>query len=591
MQIGSVMTKSKATKGKTNKKSEKSKQKRPKKEADHMHWADKIALDVEEHIKVNPQLKKIVKKQGILLYDEKTPSGAIHVGSGRGWIIHDVIAKALRKRGLNARFVLSSDDSDPYDKPNKDLPPDKWNKYLGMPFRNIPSPKTGYETFGDYYFLQCVEKFEELGIEADIERTGEEYEKGTFNTAIKTILDKHKKVQDVYSRLYGEDAGGANKIPFNVICEQCGKIATTKATEWDAKKELLTYDCPKGPTVVKWAEGCGNTGKISPYDGAGKFPWKVEWAAKWPSKGVICEYAGKDHFTKGGARTCAIAISDEVLDYPPPFPSTRKHTGKGYEFFNIAGKKMSTSKGKGVAFADITTILPPKIVRFLLVKPRPHAVIDFDPYKDNDVLFLFDRYDKTERIYFGDKETVKGLTPKEIAKHKRIYELSQVGAIPKKLPLQIGFAFASNVIQLGLNEEGALAILKKLGHVPEKISGPDLHVVMERLHDAKRWIDTFASEQYKFQVQDEKHVAKIKKTLSAKQIKALKLAVSTLKKKSWKPEELHNEFYEICTKLDLPVKDFFQAAYKVIINKDRGPRLAAFLVLLGKRAVKLLEKV
>ncbi len=182
-----------------------------------MHWADKIALDIQERIAQEPILKKIVETQGILVYDEKTPSGIIHVGSGRGWIIHDVIAKALRKAGMNARFVLSSDDIDPYDKPNKTLPKE-WDKYIGMPFRNMPSPVKGYESFADYYFMMCVEKFEELGIQAEIESTGAEYETGTFNNAIKKILDNHTKVQGIYERLYGEEVAGANKIPINVIC-------------------------------------------------------------------------------------------------------------------------------------------------------------------------------------------------------------------------------------------------------------------------------------------------------------------------------------------------------------------------------------
>ena len=89
---------------------------------DHMHWADNIALQVKERVDSDPRLKKIVEEQGYLVYDEKTPSGEIHIGSGRGWVINDCVGKALRKLGLNAVFILSSDDMDPYDKPNKELP-------------------------------------------------------------------------------------------------------------------------------------------------------------------------------------------------------------------------------------------------------------------------------------------------------------------------------------------------------------------------------------------------------------------------------------------------------------------------------------
>ena len=554
-------------------------------EEDILHWADHIAKEVKARVDADPKLKKLVEKQGFIVYDEKTPSGKIHVGSGRGWIIHDAIAKAMRSQGMQATFILSSDDIDPYDKPNKELPSD-WDKYLGMPFRNMPSPVPGYEHFGDYYFRQATEKFGELGIEAELESTGEQYEKGIFNKAIKTILDNHQKVQAIYKELYGEEAGGANKIPFNVICEKCGKIATTRATHWDAKKELLAYECKDD--VVKWAQGCGHTGKVSPYNGNGKFPWKVEWAAKWPSKVVVCELAGKDHFTHGGSRTCAVKISSEVLDYPPPYPSTRTETGDGYEFFTIGGQKMSTSKGIGVAFADITNYLPPKIVRYLLIKTRPHAVLSFDPCKDDDIIFLFDRYDETERIYFKKE---KASNPKEAKMQKRIYELSQVGPIPKKMPTQISFVFASVVIQTGLNEEGALKILRRLGHIPEDLEGHDMHAVMERLHDAKRWVERFASERYKFEVQSIGHAIKLKEDglIGEKERKALLMVAQTVKKKKWDEKALHDEFYHICKKLNVDVKAFFQSAYKVLINKERGPRLASFVLTLGDRAVQLFE--
>ena len=100
----------------------------------------------------------------------------------------------------------------------------------------------------------------------------------------------------------------------------------------------------------------------------------------------------------------AIAISDEVYDFTPPYPSTRKETGDAYEFFTVGGKKMSTSKGTGVGFAEIANHVPPKMLRYLLVRTRPRATIDFDPYDTNKLLLLYDNYDTTERIYFGEEE-------------------------------------------------------------------------------------------------------------------------------------------------------------------------------------------
>ena len=178
-----------------------------------MHWADQIAREIKDRVSKEDVLKEIVKEKGYLIYDEKTPSGSIHIGSGRGWIIHDAIAKAMRDLGLKAKFVLSSDDIDPYDKPNKELP-STFDKYLGMPFRDIPSPEKGYKSFADYYFTLVTDKFEEFGIECELESTGERYEKGDFNAAIKKILDNTSKVNDIFERFYGNRP---QKLPFNPI--------------------------------------------------------------------------------------------------------------------------------------------------------------------------------------------------------------------------------------------------------------------------------------------------------------------------------------------------------------------------------------
>ena len=290
-----------------------------------LFWADGIALEVKRRCQQDDVLRGIVKKQGYLVYDEKTPSGKIHVGSGRGWIIHDAIAKAMRDNGMKGFFVLSSDDMDPLDKVTKGLPRG-FEKYMGMPFRDIPSPVKGYKSYADYFFTQCTDKFDEFGIEARLESTGSQYDKGVFNDAIKIALNKANVIQDIYREIYGKPMV-AGKLPLNPVCEKCGKIGTTHAYEWDPERGTVKYKC--SPDLVPWAKGCGHEGEISPYNGNGKLPWKIEWAAKWLSKGVVCELAGKDHFTAGGSRIISVAISDRVFDFPPPYPSGRPSRDTG----------------------------------------------------------------------------------------------------------------------------------------------------------------------------------------------------------------------------------------------------------------------
>lgn len=539
-----------------------------------LFWADQIARRVKDRVERDPVLKKIVKENGYIVYDEKTPSGKIHIGSGRGWIIHDVVAKAMRSLGLKARFVLSSDDIDPYDKPNKELP-SSFNKYLGMPFMNIPSPVKGYKSFADYYFTQVTDRFKDYGIDADLESTGERYNRGDFNRTIKVALDNNDKIQEIYKRFYGKPLG---RLPFNPVCEKCGKIGTTNAYEWDSEREVVKYRCM--PDLVKWAKGCKHEGEMSPYDGNGKLPWKVEWAAKWPTVGVVYETAGKDHFTKGGSRDISVAISNEVFKFPPPYPSTEKSMGEGYGFFTVGGKKMSTSKGMGVGFSEMTNYVPAPMLRYMLVRTRPRADVDFDPLSSNDMILLYDKHDRTERIYYGHEK----VNERDLDQEKSIYDFSTIGKIPEKMPPQITLTHAATIVQISPDLKGALEILKTTGHVPKGAPKEHQEHVLKRLEFAKRWVGELAEDSYRFQLQDK---TKVKPDPDVK--KVIGLMVKELEK-DLPEKELQDRLYDICRGSDVDIKRFFQTMYNILINKDSGPRLAPFIVAVGRERVKKLLK-
>lgn len=543
-----------------------------------VYWTDKVAEDVKRRVATSAKLKKIVKERGYIVYDEKTPSGPIHVGSARGWLIHDVIAKTMRTHEMKARFVLSSDDIDPMDGLPKSLDPAKWKKYMGVPLRNIPSPEPGYESYADYFFRQCTDKFEEFNIEAELERTGDRYDKGDFNTAIKTILDNVDKVQKIYERLYGKTSA-SEKLPFQPICEKCGKIGTTFVYEWDTKNEVVKYECK--PDMVKWAKGCGYKGEVSPYNGGGKLPWKVEWAAKWPTVGVVCETAGKDHFTRGGSRGVAVAIAVEVLDYPPPWPSTPKRVGKdydigkGYEFFLVGGKKMSSSKGIGASFVEVGDILPAEMLRFLMIKSRPETTIDFTP-EGNTISFLFRDFDKTENIYFGKEDA----SDRDKHNAKRVYELT-VKQAPKKKPYRIPFDFAAMLVQALPKEsrtESVIGILQRTGHV-KKLTLAEKKILESTLNYAGMWVEKFAPENMKLKVAE--NVPKEAAKLNAQQKTALKNLGEFLEKERT-DKEIWDKIRAAAEAANIKSQELFQAAYITLIGRNYGPRLVPFIQSLDR---------
>jgi len=291
---------------------------------------------------------------------------------------------------------------------------------------------------------------------------------------------------------------------------------------------------------------------------------------------VVCELAGKDHFTVGGSRSVAVAISDEVLGYPPPFPSTPKNIGQGYEFFTVGGKKMSTSKGEGMGFAEITDYLPAKMIRYLLVRTRPRARVDFDPMDDNDIILLYDRYDRTQRVYHGAEE----VGDKEREQEKRIYEFSAVGDIEKRLPPQIPLTYASTVVQVTPDLSRAVKILQTTGHLPAELSKPEMDYLKERLGFARQWVDKLASDRYKFRLLEKSDV-KVEPDVK----KVMRLLGKKLLERNWKEDELLNTIYGMCRENGLDTKKFFRSTYNVLIGKDYGPRLAPFILTIGREKV------
>ena len=158
------------------------------------------------------------------------------------------------------------------------------------------------------------------------------YRAGQFNEAIDTILRNSDKVRRVYKEVSNSDRP-AHWYPFQVICEKCGAIATTEVYDYDGKE--VSYRCLPTKVVntkLNLGRGCGHEGKVSPFDGRGKLPWKLEWVAKWVAFPVTIEGAGKDHRDRQQRIGCRAPrerhLSHGLLHARLQFVSGRDHSVK-----------------------------------------------------------------------------------------------------------------------------------------------------------------------------------------------------------------------------------------------------------------------
>ena len=517
-----------------------------------MYWADKIAQEIIKSKKFKPYW----------VDDMKTPSGKIHVGSLRGILIHDLIYKALLSKNTKATFSYVIDDHDPMDSLPVYLDKKKYLPHMGKPLNTVPAPKPGFASYAEYFAKEFIGVFNALGAKPKIIWASSLYKSGKMDGVIRTVLDKAQIIRDIYKEVYGE-AKPRDWSPFQVICLECGKVGTTKVFDWDG--ETVAFKCE--PDLVDWAKGCGHEGRVSPFGGTGKIPWKVEWAAKWMVIGVTIEGAGKDHMTAGGSHEVAARICERVLNYPVPYPFS-------HEFFLIEGRKMASSKGRGASAKEVSEIIPSYLLRFLMARVKNNRAIDFDPVGWT-IPDLFDEYDRTARIYW-DKGAKKDLG--------RIFELSQPDSEPPKKMFLPRFRDVAQVAQMH-NIDAQKYFEDKKG---SELTASERKTLLERTKYAKIWLDGYAPKEAIFRIQD-KLPEKAKK-LSTKQKEYLG-RLTTLINKTKGAEEFEKKMYGLAKEINIPTKDAFRAVYLALLGKTHGPKAAWLIMGEKSKVMKILEGV
>jgi len=150
--------------------------------------------------------------------------------------------------------------------------------------------------------------------------------------------------------------------------------------------------------------------------------------------------------------------------------------------------------------------------------------------------------------------------------------LSVVDKIPKNLLFQPSFRHLTTNVQV---YEGDMdKIVNEYG-----VKGKDAERLKVRAGCAMNWLEKYAPEEMKFKI-----VSKAK--ISGKDKETILKVIEKVGKGSDK--ELHEEIYTICKESGYEPKDFFKMFYNALVKKDKGPRLASFLLTIGKvRLVKI----
>jgi lysyl-tRNA synthetase, class I len=491
--------------------------------AEKFFWADKAADDIIER---NPKKKEYVCASGI------TPSGHVHIGNFREVITTDLVVRALKDKGKKVRFIYSWDDFDRFRKVPKNISED-YEKYLGMPLSEIPSP-FGKGSYAEYFEKEFDDSLKTVGISPSFIRQSIMNKESKYAELIKIALEKKDKIKEIFDK-YRKEPLSDEWLPVNVYCEKCMKDST-KILGFEGFE--IEYECE-----------CGHRDKIDfRKKGLVKLVWRVDWPARWKYEEVDFEPGGIDHSSPGGSFTTAKEIIKEIYDGEIPLYQF-------YEWIKIkGGEHFSSSAGNATTLEDVGEVYEPEVLRYLFVGTRPNK--GFQISFDNDIIKLYEDYDALEEKYFSGEAN-----PQE----KRYYEVSQI-KLPSKKPERTSFRHLITLVQAGKIED---------------LTGAD----RIRAEKVKNWIENHAGDDMKFEIQ-----GKINVELEDEEKEILRDLLE-ITKKDFDEERMLNGCYEISEKHNIKVPEFFALAYKVIINKERGPRLASLIISAKERIIKLLEQI
>jgi lysyl-tRNA synthetase, class I len=490
-----------------------------------------------------------------VINDSKTPSGRVHVGALRGVILHDALYRALKARGVPVKYTFGVDDYDPLD----ELPAGQrefFEPYLGAPLCNVPAPEgSTAKDMAEHFISEFFEIFKELGVGAETYRMRDLYREGKLNESIDRILANAAAVRRIYKEV-SNSTRSEKWHPFQVVCENCSRIGTTEVLAYDGKE--VEYVCR--PNLVKWAKGCGHQGKMSPFDGRGKLPWKLEWVAKWRVLGVTIEGAGKDHTTKGGARDVSGACLEQMFGETPPLDIP-------YEFFLVGGAKMSSSKGIGSSARDMADFLPPDILRFLILRTQPRSPVNF-ALTEEFIVKLFNDKDRLHKRAFTDPEVHDD--EKEL---NRLCEVTEVGE---------GEFFDCNLqLILTFIQMPHVNLVKEM----EKRKGSELTPLEKehldaRVRAARTWLDKFAPEEDKIHLQETLPVRAGE--LSQTQRAFSHKLGEALKTERWEDDALQARIFDAARRTPIGQGEAFKAIYRLLLDRDMGPRAGALMAVLER---------
>ena len=520
-----------------------------------LHWADIIAQRIISEKGDKPQY---TLASGI------TPSGTIHIGKFREIITTELVSRALLRMGKRVRFIYSWDDYDTFRKVPADMPEQELLKsLLYQPIVDIPDVYGTESSYARHNEVTLETIAPSLGI-SNIEfiYQSDMYRGKKYNEMIVRVMENHGKVREILQK-FKTDEISENWFPIATYCSECNRDRVD-FSNYDNDAKTIDYECKL----------CGHceTLDIRESDRL-KLPWRIDWPMRWVYENVDFEPGGSDHSAAGGSFDTSKMLVKEIFGVAAPVYAK-------YAFVLPKGErtKMSSSVGNGFSINSVMDIYEPEIIRWFFASYKPDA--SFNLAFDIDVLKNYENFDRMERIVYG----IEPADPGKRAAFKRIYEMSQIDAnasLPAEMPFQPSFRHLCN--QLQINEFDVEKT--RAYYAPQIKNAIDEKRYYARAKCAANWILDCAPDDFKFILNKEKRSDIAMTAAQLAFVSQLRAALENEWDSFADERELQTKISALIEENGLDSMETYRLLYQLLVSRDKGPKLAGFIMNIGREKV------
>lgn len=490
-----------------------------------------------------------------------TPSAPIHFGILREIAVSSFVADELVRRCKKTRLIYYWDDYDHFCKIPYYTTREKVAEHIGKTLDEVPDFNGNFQSYGEHYMRDFEKCLHFCGFFPDYNYQARLYKSGWYTDFIRKAIKNREKIFRIVHHSKDLDSPEMQErcksyYPLEIYCEHCGKDST-RTTGYDESSDTVSYECKE----------CGKKGSyVLGKNFRGKLAWKINWATRWTDDGVCFESSGENQLTDTGSYSVSSRIATEIFGGKVPFSLL-------YRFIGMPGiAKVSRAQGEKTLANNFVKVLEPAIIRWLLVKNPPNKAFSVDI--DGGIVRIYHEWDVfCEKIEGGECTETE----------RRIYQIATQGVEMSRVRVPFKTITTSLGITGGDREKTALQMSKivSFGGTPEEL----YMAVRPRINAAAYWLyhcghtETEPSLRRSFN----KNVWNTLPENIRGDVAALRNSVERLTTENEAKQTLYGI---VCD--DAERREFFRALYLLILDTERGPKLATLLCLMPKEKLLML---